>query len=181
MEKKQPGEKIITEKEIKQKNKELAREIENDYQGKEPVFISILKSSVYFLSDLTRNLNLPLNIDFLGIGRYPTADNRGGEIHIEKNLELNISGRHVIIIDTIINTGLTHSYLIKNLQPRKPESLNICTLIENPTKRLVGLPIAYQGFTFSDPDLFVVGYGLDYCEDYRHLPYICHYDRDDRE
>lgn len=170
----QLGKKIISTKKLKKKNAELARQITEDYKDKNPIFVSILKSSVYFLADLTRQLTIPLNIDFLGIERYPTGEN-SGQIHIEKNLDLKIKDRHVLIIDTIINTGLTHGYLVKNLQPRNPASLKICTLIENPEKRLVGLPIEYSGFTISQPKLFLVGYGLDYQENYRHLPYIVEY------
>lgn len=171
------GKIILSQKQIAEKIKKMAARIEDDYQEKNPIIVSILKSSIYFLSDLTREMSISLNIDFLGIERYAAADNRG-QIHLEKNLELSIDGRHVIIVDAIINTGLTHSYLIKNLQPRSPASLKICTLIENTEKRLVNLPISYRGFTFTDPDIFVIGYGLDYEENYRHLPYIAEFNKD---
>ncbi len=171
------GKTIISEKSLKDKIKELAGIIDHDYRGKEPILVSILKSSVYFTADLTRFLTIDLNIDFLGIGRYPTADNMG-KIQVSKDLDISIRDRHVLLIDTIINTGLTHNYLIKTLKPRNPASLKICTLIENTEKRLVSLPIHYRGFTFSETNFFVVGYGLDYQENYRHLPYIakCHRD-----
>ncbi len=176
MQKNKPGKKIIGEEQLQLKIKELAKSISKDYQDKNPVLISILKSSIYFMADLSRQLTIPVNIEFLGISRLPDANNRG-KIQITKDLDLSIRNRHVLIIDTIINTGLTHSYLIKNLNPRRPESLNICTLIENPDKRLVNLPINYSGFTFNDTNLFVVGYGLDYKEQYRHLPYIAKYNK----
>ncbi|MFW6256986.1 MAG: hypoxanthine phosphoribosyltransferase [Bacillota bacterium] len=174
MNKENLGKIVLTEDEIQERIKALATRINNDYQDKNPILVSILKSSVYFLADLTRQLTIPLNIDFLGIERFATADKKG-QIHIEKNLELNISERHILIIDAIINTGLTHSYLLKHLKPRHPASLAICTLIENTEKRLVNLPIEYQGFQFEKTDIFVVGYGLDYKENYRHLPYIVEY------
>ncbi len=161
---------IFTEKEITNRVNELALTISSDYHHKNPVIISILRGSTYFTADLTRNISIPINIDFLGIGHYPGEKDKSGAVRITKDLDISIANRHVLIIDDIINTGLTHGYLIRSLKPRKPASLYICTLLNNPARRLVELPIRYIGF--ETPDVFLIGYGLDYKENYRHLPYI---------
>jgi len=163
-------EKIFTEEKIKNRVIELAQSISSDYKNKNPLIISILRGSTYFTADLTRRISIPINLDFLGIGRYPGEKDESGEVRITKDLDISIADRNVLLIDDIINTGLTHGYLIRNLKPRKPASLHICTLLSNPARRLVELPIRYTGF--KSPDVFLVGYGLDYKENYRHLPYI---------
>ncbi|MFW6006538.1 MAG: hypoxanthine phosphoribosyltransferase [Bacillota bacterium] len=166
------GEIIISEEQIQKKVKELAQKINNDF-NREIIIISVLKSSVYFTVDLTRYLQVPLKVDFLSISRLPGENNKG-VVRIIKDLELKISGKEVILIDTIINTGLTHSYLLKSLKPRNPKGIHICTLLDNQHKRLVELPVSYHGF-IDKCNEFVVGYGLDYREKYRHLPFIAKY------
>lgn len=162
--------KIFTEEQIKNRIIELAQTISSDYKNENLLIISILRGSIYFTADLTRQISIPINLDFLGIGRYPGEKDESGEVRITKDLDISIADRNVLLIDDIINTGLTHGYLIRNLKPRKPASLHICTLLNNPNRRLVELPIRYTGF--KSPDVFLVGYGLDYKENYRHLPYI---------
>lgn len=164
---------IITEEEISAKINELAEKINADYADKELVVIGILKSSLYFLTDLTRKLDLDIKIDFLEISHYAN-ENNSGIIRVTRDLEFSISNKNVILIENIINTGLTHSYLFKNLKARNPKSLKICTLLQNKSKKLVELPVDYSGFEIEDQ--FVVGYGLDYKENFRNLPYITEFD-----
>ncbi len=166
------GDKVITEKEIQKKVQKLAGKIDSDYNKnqKEILIISVLKSSVYFTVDLTRYLEVPLKVDFLGINRLPGENNKG-VVRITKDLELTIADKEIILVDTIINTGLTHSYLLKSLKPRNPKEIKICTLLDNTENRLVNLPISYKGFE-NISNQFVVGYGLDYNEKFRNLPYI---------
>jgi len=164
---------IITEEEISAKINELAEKINADYADKELVVIGILKSSLYFLTDLTRKLDLDIKIDFLEISHYAN-ENNSGIIRVTRDLEFSISNKNVILIENIINTGLTHSYLFKNLKARNPKSLKICTLLQNKSKKLVELPVDYSGFEIEDQ--FVVGYGLDYKENFRNLPYIAEFD-----
>lgn len=166
------GKIVYTDLEIQEKVKNLAKKIALDYGHKEIIIISVLKSSIYFAVDLSRYLSNPIKIDFLEISRYLGEDN-SGIVRITRDLDYSIKGKDVIILDTIINTGLTHSYLLKNLQPRQANSLYICTLLNNNNKRLVELPIRYQGFEITDK--FLIGYGLDYQEKYRSLPYIAEY------
>jgi|SRR6056297_318985 len=166
------GDIIINEKDIAEKVEELAQKINKDYAGKEIILIGILKSSIYFITDLSRKLDLDLKIDFLEISHY-ADENNSGLIRVTRDLEFSISGKDVILIENIINTGLTHSYLFKNLNARNPKSLSICTLLQNKDKRLVELPIDYSGFEIKDK--FVVGYGLDYKEKFRNLSYIAEY------
>ena len=163
-------EKIISEQEIKNEVSRLGSQISNDYLNKDLVIISVLKSSVYFLTDLTRYIDIPLHIDFLEIDRVPNSSDNTGIVRITKDLKIEISNKDVILLDVILNTGLTHGYLLQNLESRNPNSLTLCTLLFNPEKRLVELPVSYSGFEISD--IFLVGYGLDYQEEYRHLPYI---------
>ena len=164
------GKILIDEKRLKKKIEELARAIDQDYHDKHPVIISVLKGAFYFVADLTRSLRIPIHIDFLAVGRYQNISDESGIVRITKDLDNSIADRHVLMVEDIIDTGLTLGYLLQNLQPRRPKSINVCTLLSNPSRRLVDLPIKYQGFEI--PDVFVIGYGLDYNEDYRHLPYI---------
>lgn len=165
---------IFTEEQIKDRVAELGKQISEDYRGKHPVLISVLKGTMYFIADLTRQLDIPVNIDFMSIGVYPGASKNSGIVRINKDLDLNITGRHVLFVEDIINTGLTIGYLVQNMEVRKPASIKICTLLNNPQKRLMNIPLEYVGFDV--PDIFLVGYGLDYNQDYRHLPYIAELD-----
>lgn len=165
---------FVTEEELQKRVSELGMQIEKDYAGKHPVLVSILKGSFYFLSDLTRKIDIPLNIDFMAIGVYPGSQNHTGVVRISKDLDINIAGRHVLIVEDIINTGLTLGYLVQQMEARKPASIKICTLLDNPALRLVDIPVAYTGFNM--PDIYLAGYGLDINEELRHLPYIVEVD-----
>jgi len=168
------GKILIGEKELQSRVAEMAAAMDEDYRDKHPVIISVLKGAFYFVADLTRALTVPCNVDFLAISQMPGVSRDTGIVRISKDLDLSIADRHVIMVEDIIDTGLTLAYLLQNLQPRRPKSLQVCVLLDNPARRLVELPIRYHGFSI--PDQFVVGYGLDYREDYRHLPYIAVYD-----
>ncbi len=152
---------------------ELASQISQDYAGRSPLLVSVLKGAVYFLTDLTRQLSIPVQIDFMAITSYgsPTARAQSGVVRLIKDLDVEITGRHVLLVEDIIDTGLTVGYLLRLLQARSPASLQICTLLDRPYRRILDtLQIAYRGFEI--PDRFVVGYGLDFQEQYRHLPFI---------
>ncbi len=159
---------------IRNRVKELSTRISEDYRDKHPVLISVLKGTMYFTADLTRELDIPVNIDFMSIGVYPDLTKNTGIVRINKDLDMNITGRHVLMIEDIINTGLTIGYLVQNMEARRPASIKICTLLNNPSKRLVNIPLEYVGFEV--PDVLMVGYGIDYNQEYRHLPYIAEFD-----
>lgn len=174
MKDKRLGKIIIKENEIKQRIGELAEKINSDYQDRQLIIISIMKSSLYFMADLTRKLELPIILDFLELSHY-SHENDSGEIRVTRDLEYSIANKDVLILESIINTGLTHNYLRKNLESRNPKSLSICTFLNNKEKKLVEIPVEYSGFEISNG--FVVGYGLDYKGKYRNLPYIAEYER----
>lgn len=165
---------VFTEEQIKNRVAELGKQISQDYKDKYPILISVLKGTMYFVADLTRQLDIPINIDFMSIGVYQGIAKNSGIVRINKDLDLNITDRHVLFVEDIINTGLTMGYLVQNMEARKPASIKICTLLNNPQKRLMNIPLEYVGFEV--PDVFLVGYGLDYNQDYRHLPYIAEWD-----
>ncbi|MFW5736681.1 MAG: hypoxanthine phosphoribosyltransferase [Halanaerobium sp.] len=166
------GEVIITEKEIEARIEELAAQLNQNFKDQEVILVSILKSSLYFMTDLSRKLNFPVKLDFLELNHYADQDN-SGIIRVTRDLEFSIAGREVLIIENIIRTGLTHSYLLKNLGSRSPKNISICTLLHITDDKLLDLPVQYIGFEIEDN--FVVGYGLDYQEKYRNLPYIAKY------
>lgn len=161
---------LIGEDELKDKVKELGRIITRDYAGKEPVLIGVLKGAIMFISDLIRYIDLPITIDFMAISSYGASTRSSGVVKIIKDLDHSIQDKDVIIIEDIIDSGLTLSYLRKNLMERGPRSIKICTLLDKPERRMTDVKVDYVGFTI--PDKFVVGYGLDYAEKYRNLPYI---------
>jgi hypoxanthine phosphoribosyltransferase len=160
---------VIAEEELRQRVRELGAEISRDYADRTPVLVSVLKGSFIFLADLVRSITIPVNVDFMAITRYG-AGKRGGVVRIEKDLDLAITGRDVLFVEDIVDTGLTLGYLVRNLQAREPAGLAVCTLLDRHARRLVNLPIRYRGFEV--PDLFLVGYGLDHLERYRNLPYL---------
>lgn len=166
---------VFSEEQIKNRVEELGKQISQDYRDKSPIIISILKGTMYFVADLTRSLDIPVNIDFMSIGVYPGITKKSGVVRINKDLDIDISGRHVLLIEGIINTGLTVGYLVQNLEARRPASIGLCTLLNNQSKRLMNLPLKYVGFEV--PDTFMVGYGLDYNQEYRHLPYIAEFEK----
>ena len=170
------GKIIISEEELQIRIEELAQKINEDFKNKEVILVSILKSSLYFMTDLSRKLNFPLKLDFLELNHYADQDN-SGIIRVTRDLEFSIAGKDVLIIENIIRTGLTHSYLLKNLSARNPKSISICTLLHISDNKLLDLPVHYTGFDIEDK--FVVGYGLDYQEKFRNLPYIAEYNPED--
>lgn len=173
------GRVIITESELQKRVAELGKQISQDYKDKHPVIVGILKGAFYFVADLTRHITVPINVDFLAIGVYPEVSNQTGIVKITKDPDISIVNRHVIMVEDIVGTGLTLGYLYQHLESFKPKSLKICTLLDNPATRLVNIPIDYCGFTV--PDVYVVGYGLDYQNEFRHLPYIAEFSKASKE
>lgn len=169
------GKILYTEEEIRLRVEEVAVEINSHYGSDELVVISILKGSIYFLSDLTRLLSMPLEMDFLSIG-VRKEETRQRTITFIKDLDLNITGRHVLLIEDVIGTGLTLGYVLQHIESFKPKTLRVCSLLDNPAKRLLNFDVHHTCFVM--PDLFVVGYGLDYKEKYRNLRNIVEYRKD---
>jgi len=167
------GKIIFSQDQIQQRVAEIGHVINQDYQGKELVIVCILKGSFYFVADLTRHLTVPLIIDFLSIGVSHGETNKTGVVQFTKDLDVTLTGRHVLLVEDVIGTGLTLGYICQHLEASKPASLKICTLLDNPAERLLTINIDYRCFIM--PDLFVVGYGLDYKQRYRNLPYIAEY------
>lgn len=161
---------LFSEQQVQSKVQELGAQITSDYQGKDLVIVGILKGAVVFLADLIRELELPLELDFMVISSYGKSTRASGVVRILKDLDKNIAGKDVLIVEDIVDTGLTLSYLKENLHTRGPASLKICTLLDKPSRRKVVLNPDYRGYSI--PNEFVVGYGLDYGEKYRNLPYI---------
>ncbi|MGD9567994.1 MAG: hypoxanthine phosphoribosyltransferase [Sedimentibacter sp.] len=161
---------LIAEDVLQSKVAELGAKITEDYKDKELLLVCVLKGAVIFVSDLMRKINRPLDIDFMAISSYGTNTQSSGVVRIIKDLNTSIENRHVLIVEDIIDSGLTLSYLVENLKTRGPASVEICTILDKPDRRAIDLEIKYTGFQV--PDEFVVGYGLDYAEKYRNLPYI---------
>jgi len=157
--------------EIRRRVKALAREIERDYKGEPLHLICILKGACIFLADLLRELRLTVSVDFIAVSSYGKGSLPSGEVRITKDLDQSIEGMHVIIVEDILDTGLTLNYLFRILQSRKPKSLKIAALLDKPARRVKDIAVDYIGFKI--PDQFVVGYGLDYAERYRNLPDVC--------
>ncbi len=161
---------LLTEQMLKDKVAELGAQITRDYADKEIFAIGILRGAVVFMADLIRAIERPVQIDFMAVSSYGMQADSSGIVRILKDLDSSITGKHVLIIEDIIDSGQTLSYLIKNLSERKPASIRLCTLMNKPERRKVDLPVKYVGFEI--PNEFVVGYGLDYAEKYRNLPYL---------
>jgi hypoxanthine phosphoribosyltransferase len=164
------GEILITEHEIQSKVAELAKEITEDYRGRDLLLVGVLKGAFMLMSDLARHITIPLELDFMAVSSYGSTTKTSGIVRILKDLDLDISGRDVLIVEDIIDSGLTLSYLIKNLRARGPLTLEVCALLSKPEVQKVALDVRYEGFAL--PPVFVVGYGLDYGERYRNLPYV---------
>ncbi len=167
------GKIIYTEEEIQARIAQVAAVINRDYKGEKLVVIGVLKGALYFVADLTRHLDMPINIDFISIGSAPNELKITGTIRFTKNIGLDLSDQHVLLVEDVIGTGLTLGFICQHLETFKPASLKICTLLNNPAERILTLPIDYSCFTM--PDLFLVGYGLDYQEEFRNLRYIAEY------
>ena len=161
---------LIDEQAIAAKVRELGRAIADDYRDKDLVLVSILKGALPFLADLMRQTPIPLALDFLEVSSYGEATESSGVVRILKDLAKPIDGRHVVVVEDILDTGQTLSYVIEHLRSKHPASVRLCTLLDKPARRIVPIPIDYRGFEI--PDKFVVGYGLDYAERYRNLPFI---------
>jgi hypoxanthine phosphoribosyltransferase len=167
------GKVIVTESQIKQRVSELGAEITRDYLGRPPLLVGVLKGALIFLSDLARAISLPVQFDFMAVSSYGSATRTSGVVRILKDLDMDLTGRHVIIVEDIVDSGLTLAYLRRNLSARGPASLAVCALLVKAGLQTKDPDLAYVGFTVT-PD-FVVGYGLDAAETFRNLPYICLY------
>lgn len=164
------GRVLFTEAEIRRRVQELGEQISRDYAGLNPVLVGVLKGVVFFMSDLLRAITVPVRVDYMAISRYTPQPAAKGPVRLVKDLEESVEGQHVLFVEDVIDTGLTLGYLLRVLRARGPASLQVCTLFDRPQRRIAEIPLRYVGFTL--PDRFVVGYGLDYKEAYRHLPYV---------
>ena len=161
---------LIEEERLRTRVAELGEEISADYAGKEVLLIGVLKGAVFFMADLMRHLDVPCEVDFMAISSYGDSTDSSGVVRILKDLDINIEGRDVLVVEDIIDSGLTLSYLIRNLEAREPGSLEVCALLTKPARREIDVPVRYVGFEI--PNRFVIGYGLDFAERYRNLPYV---------
>lgn len=168
------GEVLVGPDELKRRVRELAATVSADYAGKDLLLIGVLKGAIFFLADFMRELDFDCEVDFMAISSYGSSTTSSGVVRILKDLDAAIEGRHVLIVEDIIDSGLTLQYLLRNLAGRKPESLEVCALLLKPSSSQVSLTPRYVGFEI--PDRFVVGYGLDHAERYRALPYVAAFD-----
>ena len=164
------GEVLIDQETLAARVAELCAEVSADYEGGDLLLIGVLKGAVFFMADLMRHLTVPCEVDFMAISSYGDATDSSGIVRILKDLDINIEGRHVLVVEDIIDSGLTLSYLIRNLESREPATLEVCALLTKPSRREIDVPVRYVGFEI--PNKFVVGYGLDFAERYRNLPYV---------
>jgi hypoxanthine phosphoribosyltransferase len=170
------GEVVVDADQLRERVAELGAQITADYQGRTPLLIGVLKGAVMFITDLAREIALPLEIDFMAVSSYGNATRTSGVVRIVKDLDIDLTGRHVIIVEDIVDSGLTLSYLRRNLAAREPESLEVCALLVREGLQKTDDDLRYVGFRI--PPKFVVGYGLDVAEKYRNLPYVCVYEGD---
>ena len=161
---------LLTGEQIRTRVAELGRQLAVDYRDRDPVLVSVLKGSIILLADLLREMEVPLSIDLMEVSSYGASTESSGQVRILKDLSKPIEGRHVLVVEDIIDTGLTLNYLLKYLADKGPASVRVVCLLDKPARRLAEIPIDYRGFTI--PDRFVIGYGLDFDERYRNLPYI---------
>jgi hypoxanthine phosphoribosyltransferase len=164
------GEILVQADELRHRVRELGGQISRDYAGRNPLLIGVLKGAVFFLSDLLREIDIPCEVDFMAVASYGSATDSSGVVRILKDLDAVIEGRDVLIVEDIVDSGLTLQYLLRNLGARNPRSLEVCALLTKPERRKVELPTRYVGFEI--PDRFAIGYGLDHAERYRNLPYV---------
>ena len=164
------GEVLIDRETLAARVAELGAEVSVDYEGRDLLLIGVLKGAVFFMADLMRHLTVPCEVDFMAISSYGDATDSSGIVRILKDLDINIEGRNVLVVEDIIDSGLTLSYLIRNLESREPATLEVCALLTKPSRREIDVPVRYVGFEI--PNKFVVGYGLDFAERYRNLPYV---------
>lgn len=161
---------LIDKEQLAERVRELGEEISADYKGKEIIMIGVLRGAVIFMADLARSISVPVALDFMAVSSYGASTNSSGVVRILKDLDEELAGKHVLIVEDIIDSGLTLNYLVDNLKSRHPASVKLCTLLNKPSRRKATVHVDYNGFTI--PDYFVVGYGLDYAEKYRNLPFI---------
>jgi hypoxanthine phosphoribosyltransferase len=164
------GEELVSQSALERRVRELGAEISRDYEGKDLFLVGVLKGAVFFLSDLMRSLEVDCEVDFMAVASYGSSTDSSGVVRILKDLDATIEGKDVLIVEDIIDSGLTLSYLLRTLRAREPRSLEVCALLTKPERREVDLPIRYTGFEI--PNKFVIGYGLDHAERYRNLPYV---------
>lgn len=155
---------------LQKRVREIGQAISKDYKGKNPVLVGALKGVIFFMSDLLRAITIPVEVDFIAVSSYNSEARDRGVVRVTKDLDLPITGRHIIFVEDVVDTGLTLNYLVANLKARQPASLEVCVLFNKATRRLINMPVRYKGFDL--PDYFVVGYGLDHQERYRNLPYV---------
>ena len=161
---------LVEEVALQQRIAALGDELSRDYAGREPLLVGVLKGAVFFMADLVRRITVPCEIDFMAVSSYGSGTDSSGVVRILKDLDANIEGRHVLIVEDIVDSGLTLSYLVRNLQARRPASLEVCALLTKPERRKTDITCRYVGFEI--PNRFAIGYGLDYGERYRSLPYV---------
>ena len=161
---------LFNEEQLKTRVAEIAAQIDKDYEGKEPLLISILRGSFVFMADLVRQIHVPCTVDFMAVSSYGSGTVSSGQVKIVKDLSEPIEGKDILVVEDILDSGNTLSYLLKLLEARHPASIRLCTLLDKPERRTKPVAVQYSGFSI--PDEFVVGYGLDYDEKYRNLPYI---------
>jgi hypoxanthine phosphoribosyltransferase len=166
----QIGEILVQPDELKQKVRDLGAQISADYEGRDLLMVCVLKGAVFFLADLMRHIEIPCEVDFMAVSSYGSATDSSGVVRILKDLDRPIAGRDVLIVEDIVDSGLTLQYLLRNLRAREPASLEVCALLTKPERRKVEMPTRYVGFEI--PDKFAIGYGLDHAERYRNLPYV---------
>src|ERR671938_1957601 len=164
------GEILVQQDELAHRIRELGEQISRDYEGRDLFLVGVLKGAVFFLSDLMRHIDVPCELDFMAVASYGSSTDSSGVVRILKDLDASIEGRDVLIVEDIVDSGLTLSYLLRNLSARGPRSLEVCALLTKPERRKVELPIRFVGFEI--PDRFAIGYGLDLAERYRNLPYV---------
>jgi len=167
----QIGEILVTREQIAQRVKELGQKISEDYKGKELVLIGVLKGAFIFLADLIREITIPVDMDFIAVSSYADGTKTSGVVRIIKDMDISISVKHVLIVEDIVDTGLTLNHLKELFSTRNPKSLKICAIFDKPSRRLVPIEIDYKGIEI--PNKFVIGYGLDYAGKYRNLPDLC--------
>ena len=170
------GDVVVGEDELRDRIAALGKEISADYAGRAPLLVGVLKGAFMFMSDLAREISLPVEFDFMAVASYGSATKTSGVVRIVKDLDLDLSGRDVLIVEDIVDSGLTLNYLRKNLLARNPSSLEVCALLVREGRQRDDPDLRYVGFTI--PPAFVVGYGLDVAERYRNLPFVCLYDED---
>jgi len=163
---------LYTHEQIENTVKKLADEITRDYAGRKPLLVGILKGSFMFMADLVRHLNFPLEIEFVRVSSYGRNRQSSGKIHMVQGIRARIKDRHVLIVEDIIDSGLSVNHVLESLRNKKPASLKVCCLLDKPARRQVTVPVDYTGLTV--PNKFLIGYGLDWAEQYRNLPNICY-------